>query len=278
MRPLVFIAGLGHSGSTVLDMMVGGHPQFIGLGEVKQVLQGDRLHRDRLQREICTCGRKMPECEFWGEVLQRIRSTRGEDYVERYRMLLEVFDEVFAPDIIPVDSSKSMPYLRMLARIPDLDVKVLYIIRDVRSWSVSQLDTIKQAQKKPKPLQNNAYYFFWRWYIRNRRYLGFTSGQNLHVHQLGYEELALQPEKTLKAVCRFLGVEFDPSMLNIRKTRSHSVLGNRMRTQKEKTRIQYDHRWFVRNEWKIPSVLFPNIMNYNRRQVYREGLERIWKE
>jgi len=278
MRPLVFIAGLGHSGSTVLDLIVGGQPRFVGLGEVKQVLQGDRLQRDRLQTEVCTCGRTMPECEFWGRALERLRSDGGEGYIERYRTLLEVFDKVFGAEVVPVDSSKSMPYLRMLAGMPDLDVKVLYIIRDVRSWSISQLDTIKRAEKHSKPFQNNAYYFFWKWFIRNRRYLGFTAEQNLHIHQVGYEELALQPEKTLRSVCRFLGVEFDPAMLNIRKTGSHSVLGSRMRTQKEKMRIRYDHRWFLRTEWKVPSILFPNIMKYNTKHVYGNELERMWKE
>jgi hypothetical protein len=278
MRSLVYIAGLGHSGSTLLDLIVGGHPRLVGLGEVKQVLQGDRLQRDRLQTEVCTCGRTMPECEFWGRALEKVRSIGREDYVERYQALLEVFDGVFDPGIIPVDSSKSMPYLRMLVGVPELDLKVLYIIRDVRSWTVSQLDTIERAKKKPKLFQGNAYYFFWRWYVRNRRYLRFTAEQHLDVYPVGYEELALQPGKTMRAVCRLLGVEFDSSMLNLRNTGSHSVLGSRMRTQKDKMKIRYDHRWFLRSEWKIPSLLFPNIMKYNTKHVYGNELERMWKE
>ena len=35
---LVLIRGLGHSGSTILDLALGAHPQMVGLGEAVRLL------------------------------------------------------------------------------------------------------------------------------------------------------------------------------------------------------------------------------------------------
>ena len=35
---LLLIRGLGHSGSTLLDLVLGGHPSIIGVGEASGVL------------------------------------------------------------------------------------------------------------------------------------------------------------------------------------------------------------------------------------------------
>ena len=39
---LLLIRGLGHSGSTILDLALGSHPQLIGLGEAVRVLERPR--------------------------------------------------------------------------------------------------------------------------------------------------------------------------------------------------------------------------------------------
>ena len=63
---LLLIRGLGHSGTTMLDLALGAHPQIIGLGEAARILAtpkpGDE-HRGpsqlrgalRFERR-CTCG------------------------------------------------------------------------------------------------------------------------------------------------------------------------------------------------------------------------------
>jgi hypothetical protein len=38
-KKLVFIASLSHSGSTILDLILGGHSRFVGLGEIVRVLR-----------------------------------------------------------------------------------------------------------------------------------------------------------------------------------------------------------------------------------------------
>ena len=40
---LLLIRGLGHSGSTILDLSLGAHPSIVGLGEAVRVLEQPRL-------------------------------------------------------------------------------------------------------------------------------------------------------------------------------------------------------------------------------------------
>ena len=44
---LLLIRGLGHSGSTILDLALGAHPQVIGLGEAVRVLDRPRPGEER---------------------------------------------------------------------------------------------------------------------------------------------------------------------------------------------------------------------------------------
>ena len=68
---LLLIRGLGHSGSTLLDLVLGGHPSVIGLGEASRVLLsaladssvGCQLNDWREQyTQPCTCGLMIDQC------------------------------------------------------------------------------------------------------------------------------------------------------------------------------------------------------------------------
>jgi len=81
----------------------------------------------------------------------------------------------------------------------------------------------------------------------------------------------------MKKISDFLGIEYTESMLTLTDTQSHVIHGNRMRSQAEKRRrVAYDDRWFYKQEWMLPAVLFPQIMRYNSREVYRNIRDQIW--
>jgi hypothetical protein len=106
----------------------------------------------------------------------------------------------------------------------------------------------------------------------------FFQAQNMQMFQLGYEELCLYPDQMMAIVYDFLGEERNPAMLTLQQTGSHVMRGNRMRYQKEKSQIRYDHRWFLRREWIWPALFFPNIMHYNASEVYHNNTEAIWQQ
>ena len=59
--------GRGHSGSTILDILLGSSAQVESVGELIAGLS-------RSDREVCSCGAAMPACPFWSEVRRRVES------------------------------------------------------------------------------------------------------------------------------------------------------------------------------------------------------------
>ena len=68
---VVYVAGYGRSGSTVLDMLVSSFPGVFGAGELTYLF-------DELQSgAVCACGRSLARCEFWPGVLERWTEATG---------------------------------------------------------------------------------------------------------------------------------------------------------------------------------------------------------
>lgn len=275
-RPVVFIASLGHSGSTLLDLVLGGHSRLVGLGEVAAVLASAGDGSASLAG-TCSCGREAASCELWGEVARRLRVESGASLARRYRIVFETVAAVFGPDVTPVDSSKYLPWLKLLHDEADVDLRVLFLLKDVRNFMVSELEagTRKRGQGQRRR-QMTPWGAFAYWHRHNRAVGRFLRDRGLPVFQLGYEELCLAAEPIVRELCRFLGLVFEPAMLDLRSSGSHVLSGNRMRWQPEKATLTYDHRWFVRRDWLLPAILCPRVMRYNREQVYANGVEAMW--
>ncbi len=277
-KKLIFIASLRHSGSTLLDLILGGHPRFIGIGEVMRVVKPGGVQQTEQRGSICSCGKEIYECVLWSEVASRLRDWDNPNLAERYNVMLNVFEQTFGPDAIPVDSSKYLYNLEELQSL-ELEMKVLHIMKDVRSFTVSQIDNFRRKTKGARrqfDIKSSPIYLFWWWYSQNRKMQRFFAERKMNVLQIGYEELCLEPQPVIHKLCEFLEVAVEPSMLTLKNSQSHVMRGNRMRTQKEKAEISYDHRWFFRNEWLLPAFLFRNIMRFNAQEVYRNHTGAKW--
>ena len=281
MNNLIFISSMGHSGSTLVDLLVGAHPRFIGLGEIANVIKPGPTGLELARQAVCSCGHTMDECVFWSQVDARLQSNGNLSFIEKYKMVFDTFEQVFGHDYIPVDSSKALAALKLLNTNLASHIRVLYILKDVRSYTVSQIDTIKRLEENffKKYILTRPAFHFWGWYRRNRKLQGFFSDQDMDVLQIGYEELCLYPHLMVQKISDFLDVETESSMLDIGESKSHIILGNRMRHQTDKRLdITYDHRWFFRNEWIRSAFLLPHIMRYNAREVYSNHTEMVWKK
>jgi hypothetical protein len=60
---LVYVVGVGRSGSTLLDIALGNHPQIESVGELRQLLVGGWR-----ANTYCTCRRRVWDCDFWTRV------------------------------------------------------------------------------------------------------------------------------------------------------------------------------------------------------------------
>lgn len=292
-KSVIFIASTARSGSTLLDLILGGHPRLVGLGEFFSMLTTDNDWLDRTSEVLCSCGKTMDQCSFWGSTSKALRNKRNSSTLEKYKIVLDAFNDFFGQDRILVDSSKHLRALQILNSIPGIEVKVLHLIKDVRAWTVSQRDARKRGEvfflkdllRKYgwkawiEYAKGTSAYWFWQWHSENRRLQNYLKAEKIRSFQLGYEELSLYPKTTMRGVGEFLGIEVVDSMFSLLDSGSHSVLGNRMRFQSEKRQgIFYDNRWFYRKDWLLPAVIFPNIMQYNTREVYRNSSDALWEK
>jgi hypothetical protein len=67
---LVYVAGLGHSGSTLLDLLLGAHPAIISPGELERL---SPLEARGVPARPCACGAVVSECPYWRAVAEGIR-------------------------------------------------------------------------------------------------------------------------------------------------------------------------------------------------------------
>lgn len=133
-----------------------------------------------------------------------------------------------------VDSSKAVARVPHLFRRPEIDLRIIHVVRDVRAvaWSAFKRDW------KQVPAENTA-----RYWVRTHKaalQLGALIGDDRYF-RFRWEDFCAAPEPVLDQICRFLGVE--PVSLVARVNNEiHHVIGNRMRLQPVRP-IRSDEKW-----------------------------------
>ncbi len=107
---VLYITGAGRSGSTILDIVFGTHPNVESTGELSKLVRngwigGESLRGidpKRLRRPVCTCGRRtdIPEledaaeaCPFWSSVRREwVERVDSPDDIESYPTLQDDFE------------------------------------------------------------------------------------------------------------------------------------------------------------------------------------------
>ena len=69
----VFVCAPGHSGSTLFDLVMGGHSAGVSLGEVTHLPKNIALAMD------CGCGQAIADCSFWRTVIDDLNERLGID-------------------------------------------------------------------------------------------------------------------------------------------------------------------------------------------------------
>ena len=276
---LLLIRGLGHSGSTILDLALGAHPQVIGLGEAVRVLERpligeehkgpQQLRGDLRFERRCTCGELAGDCPVWGPVLVWLSAHDDRPLATKLNRLIEPLTatsprwlvESFQADEQLLDS-------RVLGR----PVRVIQLTRDVRSWVHSES---RRGVERYGRGGTVGWRSMLRWWRVNRRLEERLNRSGCSVFRLGYEELALAPEQALRQLCEWLEVAFDPAMLQPGlNSSSHIVSGNRMRFDPGQSQaIRYDAAWLSSTALsQRVAPLLPPVASLNRRLVYSNGL------
>lgn len=289
-RKAVFIAGVGHSGSTVLGFALGAHPSAIYLGEMYSMLLADRLNE---LDKICSCTNRLAACEYWGPVSRKLREEPVNEPTQQYQIMIDSFFETFGEDRILVDSSKGIEALNALRGCTNLEVKVIYIIRDVRAWTTSMRNVLRRNQEfklvdllRKFGLKGAARYpkrwvplIFQYWYRRNRTLQKHFLDSGIEVFQVGYEDFSAVPVEILPEILEYLDLPPSSSVYSPIGAKSHVLAGNRNRLNTRRLQsIGYDNRWHHDSEWLIGSLLMPHIVSYSNKQTYGPTIRSLWEE
>jgi sulfotransferase family protein len=261
MTTVLYIAGYGRCGSTVLAAILGNHPKFVSPGEVTY-LYDDWGNAER----TCSCGQRYGACEFWkglaldsGPELVQSRLVRqverasslarlwlgwiSEEVRETYRNSQQaLFHHITSRGgaTIVVDSSKSARFTAgraiALRKLAGHDVYLLHLVRDGRATVESRVVTgsnwsLEGYARVPR-LPTLRAVLGWMW---SNCYASLTRRAfgDQHYLRLRYEDFVSNPAAWLQRIGEFLNVDTVTLIERVDRGEAfevgHMVGGNRVR-------------------------------------------------
>lgn len=239
-KKVVFIMGTAHCGSTLLTMILGSHSDCLSLGEVSNMPEAYRQ-----KKPICSVCQG--DCSFWDHSFtDQERSLLAQGFSERrlHRYIplkLEKTvrgflknDQVFNPysliasktnEQVLIDSTKTVYWLKKKLAAREfqenlLDAHLIHLIRDGRAVMNSYL---RRKQAQGMTVQKFGEMWAQRITNENNFFDSFSGGEKI---RLRYEKFATETEETLKDLCEWLDIGFQPEMVNYWQHQHHEISGN----------------------------------------------------
>jgi hypothetical protein len=275
---VLFLGGLGRSGTTLLERLLGELPGVCPLGEVVHLWE-----RDIADDERCACGRHFSDCDFWRAVgekafggwhhvdvwrvlalrsavertrhIPRLASVRMrpahrllvEEYADWYARLYEAAAIVSGADVL-VDSSKHAALAYCLRFAPSVDLRVVHMVRDSRGVAYSWTKTVTRpetdnAEEMTRYSPGRSALL---WNAHNTA-LSVLHRCGVPVKRIRYEELLDEPLKVLTDLSTFAGIApADMAFLGAGTAElgpCHSAAGNPMRFTVGPVPLRRDDAW-----------------------------------
>ncbi|MEM7133558.1 MAG: sulfotransferase [Chloroflexota bacterium] len=274
---LISIVGAGHSGSTLLDLILGSHSNTFSMGEVS------RLDNYRVNQKPCTCGLPVKSCTFWSQVLSLweeylasskyfevttdVRGHKINGLSNQIRYRLAILNTL----LLPVHRNPNLIKFvsPLLHERRKLIIDLFQIVRQVSGKSVL-IDSSKSIHRFRllhglEPERNKAIFLSrdaraivasklrrleweptrsakeWRTTNIYTTQMMKTLPRSAYIH-VRYEELCNSPKETVQRICTFTGIPFEPQMLQFRSAEHHNIGGNPMRMEGA-DEIREDLKW-----------------------------------
>ncbi len=200
-----FIAGAGHSGSTLLGLVLGSHPRVFYAGEARKSLFFGN-ERKALRKRMCkVCG---PSCAVWGH----LDRAPGEDLYEALSR------RTGRP--IALDSTKSIDWIDAqidVLRPAGVGLHLIFIGRDGRAVVGSGVRKYPETSAREHAL---------RWVSQIEATEALAARFPGPVTRVRYESLATRPRETIEMLSAALGIDFVPQMLEPWTSEQHPLGGN----------------------------------------------------
>ncbi|MCG3120092.1 MAG: hypothetical protein ALAOOOJD_02697 [bacterium] len=302
---VVYVAGAGRSGSTVLDRVLGTLPGTVSTNELNRIwIDGF------VDNKQCACGATFRECVFWRAVvaeafgdsapfdlteMQKIwtavdrsrhflqllfplKSAAFKKSLTKHREVLQrlyfAIAKVSGAEVI-VDSSKIPSGALILQGVPGLEVHVIHLVRDARACVYAWQKKKQNAKsgvglRQYKPLRTIMF-----WAMRNA-FAGLLARRLPYV-RVRYEDLMKNPRQELQRLLDGLA-PFAGKRLNFAADHAitlpeyHSISGNPDRFSNGVTTLRLDLEWMAKMNDKtrrLATVLtYPLLAQYG----YTNGL------
>lgn len=273
MTTVVYIAGKGRSGSTLLDRLAGQIDGVFSAGELW------RLWHEDTASYLCGCGLALDKCPVWSQVLASSHA-RGVDAAEVRTLQQKLFSWRVAPRVVVtgsraadwepmrryvfvmqnlyhdiaavtdsqavVDSSKWPFDPIVVSQKHDLDVRLVHLVRDVRavahSWRrVKYYEDRPETEAMPR---FGTVHSVASWTVRNLATEWAAKRSN--SLRMRYEDLAASPDTEMARLADFVGcttaglsIAAGSAELGV----THTVAGNPGRMEHGSVEIRSDDAW-----------------------------------
>lgn len=296
---VLYIAGSGRSGSTLVDRMLGQLDGVFAAGELRYIWT-----RAMLDDRLCGCGDAFSRCSTWqairkdafgdappdpagvaAEQRARVRALRVPSLVLRERLRRRRRPEDRRPELaalygaivrtsgaqVVVDSSKLPTYALLLAH-SGVDLRIAHVVRDPRACAFSwlrhrRLPDVAQARdmQRQGPLKSALLWLLW-----NAVTEMLWAQRADHYRLVRYEDLVAHPERVLRDLAEFAGI--DPESWPFRSERevdldvTHSVAGNPSRMRSGVIALDADLEWMshMRRRYVllVTALTWPLLLRY----------------
>lgn len=280
---MLYLGGLGRSGTTLVERVLAGLPGVCPLGEVVHLWQ-----RDLRDDERCGCGARFSACGFWHAVgaaafagwsnvdvekvlrlqatverTRRIPRLAGNrlggvqlelvrEYADYYARVYRAAAQVTGVDVV-IDSSKHSA-LAYCLRFAGIDLRVAHIVRDPRGVAYSWTKTVPRPESDGR--REMTRYSPGRsallWSAHNAAF-DLLRRRGVPVMRVQYEEFVADPRGVTRQLGTFAGLDLTTDPLDFLTEHSgqmladlppmHSAAGNPMRFLTGRVPLQRDDGW-----------------------------------
>lgn len=280
LKQLVCIASIGHSGSTLLGMLLDQYPEMTAMGEITN------LHKFTTEPDLlCGCGTPVLKCAFWQAVEAELRRKTGDlslslgefarptEHKKTAFRKIPAWTELLMILGSPVGwrmGSSISPRARRERDFGERAVIVCEAIATVHNTPITvtsagattQMKSIYLADPKrfrginvirdgrgwtcsmmkreKKSMDFAARLFVRRHWNTDLMMRSIPARQRLQVK---YEEMCLDPAATLTKVSDFLGLKTQLNEFTLKKDEFHGVGGNPMRFRYDESTVKLDEKW-----------------------------------
>ncbi|HZJ06917.1 MAG TPA: glycosyltransferase [Nocardioidaceae bacterium] len=278
---LLYVGGLGRSGSTLLERALAQLPDVCGLGEVVYLWE-----RGIRNDERCGCGEPFSTCPFWHEVGQRAFGGWDQVDAERVAALGARVDDVkFVPRLmlpdrfgglrellteylgyyerlyvaaqevsgcrVVVDSSKITSLAYVLSHSPRIDLRLVHILRDPRAVAYSWTKVVRRHDVEHTEAFMARYSpsYMAMLYAGHHVLLEALRLRGVRSVRVRYEDFADDPLREIRRVAALGDLDIDPEAVSgqvkhtLRLGAVHTVSGNPSRFRTGDIAVTRDEKW-----------------------------------